>query len=278
MTTPVLRDLIAAHPTLRASVRHDVGATGADRSDVPPGVSSGFAAIDRYLPWQGWPKRGMTELMTEGTGRGELSLLLPAMAQRSKDKRQIVCIGAPHAMFAPGLEQAGIDPLRVNQLPIQGSSQTGTRGQLDALWSAEQTLKSGTAGMLLLWTRHCPPDALRRLQLAALDHDTVMIHFRERESMTHASPAWVRMALTADAQTLRLQVLKCRGHLMTRPLITLDRAQVQTKVYAQIAANRVLDQVTRFGVHPLAGVTSVGNPSSTVASSPEQRSPLIQGA
>ena len=162
MTSSLFSSLIAANASLRASVRHDVSADG---STAVAGLASGFKAIDRYLPWQGWPVGAMTEIMTDVTGRGELSLLLPAMARISEAKRQLVCIGAPHALFSPALEQVGIDPSRVTQIDTSTVANIKTvrpKPNVDALWSAEQVLKSGTAGMVLLWTRECSPESLHR--------------------------------------------------------------------------------------------------------------------
>ena len=192
----------------------------------------------------------MTEIMTDVTGRGELSLLLPAMARISEAKRQLVCIGAPHVLFSPALEQAQIDPARVTQIDTSTIANIKTvrpKPNVDALWSAEQVLKSGTAGMVLLWTRECSPEALHRLHLSVLGKDTVVFHFRSTTSVTQRSPAWLRLTLTGDAQRIRLQVLKCRGHLMTRPLIEIERALVQPRLFAQLAADRFMDNVTRFG-------------------------------
>ena len=246
MPLPVFTDLIGANASLRSSVRHDVSGDG---STAITGLASGFKAIDSYLPWHGWPTGAMTEIMTDVVGRGEFSLLLPAMARVAQAKRHIVCIGAPFTLYSPALEQMGIDPARVSQV-YTATATTGAvaKRSVDALWSAEQVLKSGTAGMVLLWTRDCAPEALHRLHLSLLGKDTVMVHFRGTGSVVQRSPAWLRLVLTGDAKRIRLQVLKCRGHLMTRPMIDIDRALVQPRLFAQLEADRYLDTVTRFGI------------------------------
>ena len=246
MTSSLFSSLIAANASLRASVRHDVSTDG---TTAVAGLASGFKAIDRYLPWQGWPTGAMTEIMTDVVGRGEFSLLLPAMARVAQAKRHIVCIGAPFTLYSPALEQMGIDPSRVSQVYTAIATHGAmAKRSVDALWSAEQVLKSGTAGMVLLWTRDCTPEALHRLHLSLLGKDTVMVHFRRTASVMQRSPAWLRMTLTGDSKRLRLQVLKCRGHLMARPMIDIDRAQVQPRLFAQLEADRYLDTVTRFGI------------------------------
>ena len=88
---------------------------------------------------------------------------------------------------------------------------------------------------------NCAPETLRRLHLATLGRETMLIHFRGKSSMSQPSPAWLRFGFAADDTHIRLQVLKCRGRLLTRPLITLDRASVQARLHGQLRAAKALD-------------------------------------
>ena len=88
---------------------------------------------------------------------------------------------------------------------------------------------------------NCAPETLRRLHLSTLGRETMLIHFRGKSSMPQPSPAWLRFGFVADDTHIRLQVLKCRGRLLTRPLITLDRASVQARLYGQLRAAKALD-------------------------------------
>ena len=233
--------LVANHAVVRDHVRlgaEDMQDT--QHKTVTPGVSTSFAVLDAFLPWHGWPTGAMTEIMTDTVGCGELSLLLPAMARLSQEKRPILCIGAPHALFAPALNQAGIDPARITQINPSSSPKSSKEN----LWSAEQALKSGLPGMVVLWSpphMSCAPETLRRLHLSTLGRETMLIHFRGKSSMSQPSPAWLRFGFAADDSHIRLQVLKCRGRLLTRPLITLDRASVQARLYGQLRAAQKLD-------------------------------------
>ena len=101
-------------------------------------------------------------------GCGELSLLLPAMARLTQQKRPILCIGAPRELFAPALAQTGVDPDYVTQIHSASSSSKHFK---ENLWSAEQALRTGLPGMVVLWTpAHSilTPEILRRLHLASL--------------------------------------------------------------------------------------------------------------
>ncbi len=242
--------IFAAEPGLQSHVRLGFDALDyADKdSNKTLGVASSFAVLDAFLPWRGWPVGAMTEIMTDRVGCGEMSLVLPAMARLSQEKRQIICIGAPHELFAAALFDAGIDPSRVTQINAAEASHSNKK-QKENLWCTEQILKTGLPGMVVLWSRtSCTPEVLRRLQLAMLNTDTTLIHFRSNACMQQHSPAWLRCGFAADDAEIRLQILKCRGRLLTRPLITLDRTAVQRRLYAQLSAEKSLRNAIEYGL------------------------------
>ena len=238
---PTLQQLIAQSPSLQATLPSHVGAEG-----VAAGITTGHTALDAYLPWRGWPIGAMTEIMTETVGCGELSLLSPAMARLSHEKRPILCIGVPHKLFSPALRQAGIDLSRISQInPAPTVKQFA-----DNLWSTEQALKTGLPGMVILWS---PPrsntaiESLRRLHMACIGRDTLLIHFRTTGCMAQPSPAWLRMNFGVTGTQVRLQVLKCRGQSLAPPLICLDRAAVQPQLFTHLAARLQLNTAVTTG-------------------------------
>ena len=175
---PILQHLIAQSPSLQATLPSHAGAEG-----VAAGIGTGHATLDAYLPWRGWPTGAMTEIMTDTVGCGELSLLSPAMARLSQEKRPILCVGVPHKLFSPALRQARIDVSRISQI-----NPTPTVKQFaDNLWSTEQALKTGLPGMVVLWS---PPrantaiESLRRLHMACigrvLDDNAGLSHVDQR--------------------------------------------------------------------------------------------------
>ena len=250
-----MNTLLYAHLTDNNQMLRDHVRLGAetpfadDTSRATPGVSgvpSSFAVLDAFLPWRGWPVAAMTEIMTDTVGCGELSLLLPAMARLTKEKRSILCIGAPHTLFVPALAQVGIDPARVTQI----NPSSTLKHNKENLWTAEQALKTGLPGMVVLWSPihgQLPPETLRRLHLATIGSETMLIHFRGASSMSQPSPAWLRFGYAADDAHIRLQVLKCRERLLTRPLITLDRASVQARLYGHFQATSELNHAINNG-------------------------------
>ena len=64
----------------------------------------------------------------------------------------------PHVPYAPALRRAG---LRLHALLWIDAGRDE-----DARWSAEQLLRDGTAGAVLLWSPTGDENMLRRLQLA----------------------------------------------------------------------------------------------------------------
>ncbi|HOB01471.1 MAG TPA: hypothetical protein PKJ50_07940 [Casimicrobium huifangae] len=278
MKAQFFTQLAASHPVLRDHVRlgAETSASAANGTvsgnNRLRGVASSFAVLDAYLPWQGWPAGAMTEIMTDAPGCGELSLLLPAMARLTQQKRPILCIGAPHELFAPALAQTGVDPDYVTQIHSASSSSKHFK---ENLWSAEQALRTGLPGMVVLWTpAHSilTPEILRRLHLASLagagnapaaTTPPVLIHFRGASSMSQPSPAWLRFGYAADDAHIRLQIIKCRGRELTRPLITLDRAAVQARLYRQRVASQLLDSTVEFGITSLPHINAATQYAST---------------
>ena len=263
MNTLFYAHLAANNPIARDHLRLGVESpyceddcNSATVSNASPGVSTSFAVLDAFLPWRGWPVGAMTEIMTDNVGCGELSLLMPAMARLTQEKRPILCIGAPHTLFAPALSQVGIDSAYVTQI----NPSSTLKHNKENLWSTEQALKTGLPGMVVLWSPthgHCTPEVLRRLQLATMGRETMLIHFRDKSCMPQPSPAWLRFGYAADDTHIRLQVLKCRGRLLTRPLITLDRASVQTRLYGHFQATHALNRAITNGrttIHNASGV------------------------
>lgn len=251
---------------VRRGVHGDHSAAGSGASTQSQGIATSFAVLDAFLPWRGWPAGAITEIMTDTRGCGELSLLLPAMAYLARKKRPILCVGAPHELFAPALQQADVDPAFVTQIHAGESS---SKHQKENLWATEQALKTGLPGMVMLWSEThstLAPEVLRRLHLAVLGSSasiglaesdtakTMLIHFRGASSMSQPSPAWLRFGYAADDSYIRLQVLKCRGRELTRPLITLDRAAVQARLYGQMRAARLLDSTVEFGATSLSQI------------------------
>src|SRR3954464_11671550 len=122
--------------------RHPVW-RGGRLSALACAVPTGFDALDRELPGGGWPAGALTELLVRRGGIGELQLVLPALATLSWAGKRIVWLAPPHLPYAPALAAAGVD--------LAHLALVRAPGRRDALWAAEQVLRSGTCHALLAW-------------------------------------------------------------------------------------------------------------------------------
>ncbi|HYL01973.1 MAG TPA: translesion DNA synthesis-associated protein ImuA [Steroidobacteraceae bacterium] len=167
-----------------------------------PVLPSGFAALDEQLPGCGWPRTGLIEILTARFGSGELRLLLPALASltRAATARWCVWVTPPLMPFAPALVSGGI---RLDRVAVVGGAR--------ALWAFEQVLGSGACDAALAWARRPRPREIRRLQLAAERGRTLGVLFRPLSAAREASPAVLRLGLTALATGVRVTLLKGRG-------------------------------------------------------------------
>jgi hypothetical protein len=91
------------------------------------------------------------------------------------------------------------------------------------VWAAEQLLREGAAAVLL-WSAVQQARALRRLQLAAETGGACAFLYRSPSTLRNASPAALRIALSAAGEDVRVDIVKVRGghpHALTLPLRSL---------------------------------------------------------
>lgn len=226
---------LTAHPQVfRLGQIGNAGASAADSA----AVCSRFATLDAELPGGGWPRPGLTEILCNPIGVGELSLLLKGACTpsdtASKSAARTLWVlppNQPWIPYAPGLVQRGIN---LEHLVIVRPKKYD-----DALWAAEQALKSGACQTVILWLNsvYCNWLSLRRLLQSANAGKSMGFLIRPLEAAAVPSPAGLRIALhpTADGR-LRLDLLKRRGlppgksiFLTTQTLHCLARGGLPTK-------------------------------------------------
>jgi cell division inhibitor SulA/protein ImuA len=169
-----------------------------------PAVTSGFAALDAELPGGGWARGALTEILSDGAGRGECSLLLPALIRIQQEAKYSLLVAPPQALHGPAWSAAGIDLERLFVV--------SPRQAHEALWAAEQALSSGALGTVLCWTNNIDARQVRRLEVAAAGSDTLAFLFRPVRARTESSACALRLLLAAGARgTLTVDLLKRRG-------------------------------------------------------------------
>ena len=209
---PIARDPLRAPETLHPSLwlGHQLGRTGSDA------VATGFARLDAELPGGGWPRRALAELLLPHAGVGEIRLLAPALVAVQRAGRLVMFFDPPAALAAAALAGLGFE---VEDLLIIQTRARVVPGS-DSLWALEQALKSGHVGAVVAWL---PPrlraDRLRRLQLAACQHDGPAFVMREAAVAGRPTASPLRLGLQAGgADRLQVRVLKRRGPPLEAPL------------------------------------------------------------
>jgi cell division inhibitor SulA/protein ImuA len=187
---------------------------------------TGHAALDRELPGGGWPLATLTEVLHDAVGIGEVAFLCGALARASREGRLIAWIGAPHLPYAPALAAAG--------LALERCVVIEPAHREDALWAAEQSLRSGACGAVLLWLASALPREhraqageyawLRRLHMAAQAGRCMAVLYRSTAVENGATPAHLRVALSAAPGALEVRIPKRRGPPLAAP-IRIELAQ-----------------------------------------------------
>ncbi|WP_085481991.1 translesion DNA synthesis-associated protein ImuA [Paraburkholderia susongensis] len=188
-------------------------------------ISSGYAELDRLLPGQGWSAGGLTELLVEHCGVGEVRLLAHALRHLTQHtERHVMLVAPPYQPCVVALKAWGIDIGRVVWV-------RSTEDQ--ALWVATQALKQDSIGAVLVWLPGARADKIRRLQVAAQESAALAFLIRPVEAASQSSPAPLRMIceplLPANAQTINrrqwlqeigmsIDIFKRRGPPPAEPL------------------------------------------------------------
>ena len=252
----VLAASVLAHPRIFRMGDFGRGRMGESGDEI----GSGFQALDQELIGGGWGRPGITEILCDHVGVGELSLLMKGLGttapRPSSDPGDAVHLlwVLPHTEawipYAPALAQCGID--------LQHVAIVRAKNTDDALWAAEQGLKSGAcrAVLLRLNARWVNSLSLRRLQQAAIVGNSLLWLMRPREAANSPSPAATRIVLQPeDDGVLRLDLLKRRGlppgksvGLVTRSLACLTREARSVRVPAKTQTPGWLDRVLGGGI------------------------------
>jgi len=201
-------------------------------------VATGHGALDRELPGGGWPLGTLSEVLHDETGIGEVGFLCRALARSCRDDRLLAWVNAPHLPYAPALAEAGIALERC--VVVRPASRE------DALWAAEQSLRSGACGAVLLWLSGAPAGNgraragddyawLRRLQMAAQAGRSMAVLYRPAAAERSSTPAHLRVVLTRIRGALELRIPKRRGPPLVSP-VALEAGWRSRAAVAQVEA------------------------------------------
>jgi protein ImuA len=181
-------------------------------------VDTGYLALSNQLPGRGWPMGTLVDLLLQQPGIGEIRFLAPALATVAE--RRVVLLLPPHAPQTLALAALGVPPAAIVWLRAKRTE--------DALWAAEQVLRSGSCGALLFWPdnigsgsarhRHVRSQSLRRLHLAAQHGETLFFMMRSLAAAVDSSPAPLRLSLTPAPGGIDIGFVKRQGPRRDEPL------------------------------------------------------------
>ncbi|QGW83064.1 translesion DNA synthesis-associated protein ImuA [Variovorax paradoxus] len=195
-------------------------------------VATGHAALDAELPGGGWPVGAMTELLQTAPEAHVWRLLLPALAQAVQARGgPVVLIGAPYEPCGPSLAAQG--------LPVEALMWVRSDAPASRLWACEQALRCADVSAVLAWLPQARVGELRRLQLAAAQHDVLLFVCRPESAAQGASPARLRLQVEsceADSSQIELRILKRRGPPLAAPVMLPARNE---RMAALLAAARL---------------------------------------
>ncbi|RTZ16473.1 translesion DNA synthesis-associated protein ImuA [Vibrio aquaticus] len=173
------------------------GAQVASHDDCYP---TGYELLDQKLDG-GFPKHGVIELQTQ-YGIGELRLLMPHLTM-SHQNRLIVFIQPPGYLCAEQLCNEGLDHNNVLLLYPNTAK--------EALWAAEQCLRSGACSNVLLWHSDLEVHQARRLQVASEHGNAVHFIFKHQTPNLFSLPVNLSMTLEPHPFGLEVSITKRKG-------------------------------------------------------------------
>jgi protein ImuA len=199
-------------------------------------VATGHAALDAELPGGGWPVGAMTELLQAAPEAHVWRLLLPALAQAVQAR------GGPVVLVGPPFEPCG-PSLAAQGLPVEALMWVRSEAPAARLWACEQALRCADVAAVVAWLPQARVAELRRLQLAAAQHELLLFVCRPDSVALSASPARLRLRTDrceADASQIALHILKRRGPPLASPVMLPARNERMTALLAAARVRRKL--------------------------------------
>ena len=164
--------------------------------------STGFQELDDVLQG-GLPQQGVIDISSQA-GIGEIRLLMPNLLVRHQhSEKLLVFIAPPHAINSECLAHFGFS--------LQHVLIVHPQSQQEALWSAEQCLKSGCCHAVLTWQTELEIHQVKRLQLAAEQGEALHVLFRPDTAHALALPVPLALRLRPSMQGINVSVTKRKG-------------------------------------------------------------------
>jgi len=204
-------------------------------------TSTGYPQLDKQLDG-GFPTHGVIEVESQ-QGIGELRLLTPYLAQQNSQKLAIF-------INPPG--KIGAEFFSSQRIQLENILVIEPQRDLDALWAAEQCLKSGACHSVLLWGADLEIHQTKRLQAASETGKCLQFHFKATSHNQLSLPVSLSMKLSSHIQGLKVEVTKRKGSWSYGSFI-LDMNQNWP-----LLTEKVIDE--NSSIHALSGNTVLAFP------------------
>ncbi len=172
---------------------------------VPQAASdTGHPELNAVLLNKGWPLAGLVEVCQPGKGaHSEWLLAAPALNRLATG--YVVLLNPPHAPFAQGLHQLGLD---LNRLIVVQAENTA-----DFLLSFVELARAEVCAALLAWQpkQGLRYAELRKCLLATRESAGLNLLFRPTATQEQSSPAPLRLSVELDERGLQVCVFKQKG-------------------------------------------------------------------
>ena len=162
-------------------------------------LATGYLHLDEAI-LGGLPEHGVIRICSR-MGIGELSLLKKVFSQ-SGDNAFYLFINPPGLLLSNNLGRVNISHSNVNV--VNTSPELG-------LWTAEEGIKSASCTVILLWCEHINATQARRLQVAAAQHECLVVIFEPDNKRTEPLPVPLDMSLAATENGLKIDIRKLQG-------------------------------------------------------------------
>ncbi|WP_286232675.1 translesion DNA synthesis-associated protein ImuA [Thalassotalea sediminis] len=163
--------------------------------------STGFEELDQHL--DGGFLQGVTEIRSM-EGIGELRLLLPTLKYAIEEQRLVVFI-APRGLISPQM-------LVTQGFDLQNFLLVYPDKHQDALWTAEQCLRSGVCHSVVMWfDKSLAMHQIKRLQIASEAGNSHQFILRTNKQESLSLPVELSLSLKPHPQGLIACINKRKG-------------------------------------------------------------------
>lgn len=170
-------------------------------------VGTGLPALDRVLPGGGILRGSLVEFLDERRGSGAETFAVVLMQAVCPSGGAVVVLDQERQFYPPALAAWG--------LALESLIVIHAANDAEALWAADQALRSRAVSAVWLRRERLKPHDFRRLRLAAEEGGTLGVLLRP--ARVRGQPTWadVQFAVgprpSTQGRRLRVEVTRCRG-------------------------------------------------------------------